>query len=211
MITKEEFYAALEQKHGKELQEKFINASVAICGLGGLGSNIAVCLARAGVGKLHIIDFDRLEPTNLNRQQYFVRQLGMYKAEALKENLLEINPFIEVKTDIVKITDENIKELLQNENIICEAFDGAENKAMLVNAVLENYSEKYLVSGSGMAGMSSANKIKTRQVMKRFFISGDETSDVATEDSLVSARVMVCAAHEAQIALQIIAGKIPEF
>ena len=203
--TKEEILLALEERHGKELQSKFSNASVSICGLGGLGSNIAIALARAGVGNLYLIDFDRVELSNLNRQQYFASQLGMYKTDALKENLLQIIPYVNVISHTVRITESNTKELLKGTDIICEAFDCAEEKAMLVNCVLENLPDKYLVSGSGMAGMSSANSIKTRRVAKHFYLCGDETSDVSDGIGLVSSRVMVCAAHQAHMVLRIIA------
>ena len=203
--TKEEMLLALEERHGKELQSKFSNASVSICGLGGLGSNIAIALARAGVGNLYLIDFDRVELSNLNRQQYFASQLGMYKTDALKENLLQIIPYVNVISHTVRITESNTKELLKGTDIICEAFDCAEEKAMLVNCVLENLPDKYLVSGSGMAGMSSANSIKTRRVAKHFYLCGDETSDVSDGIGLVSSRVMVCAAHQAHVVLRIIA------
>ena len=203
--TKEEMLLALEERHGKELQSKFSNASVSICGLGGLGSNIAIALARAGVGNLYLIDFDRVELSNLNRQQYFASQLGMYKTDALKENLLQIIPYVNVISHTVRITESNTKEFLKGTDIICEAFDCAEEKAMLVNCVLENLPDKYLVSGSGMAGMSSANSIKTRRVAKHFYLCGDETSDVSDGIGLVSSRVMVCAAHQAHMVLRIIA------
>lgn len=203
--TKEEIYQALELRHGKALQSKFSSAAVAICGLGGLGSNIAVALARAGVGKLILIDFDRVDLSNLNRQQYFVSQISMYKTEALRANLAEIAPYLEVSVHTVRITESNTAELLKDADIICEAFDRADAKAMLVNSVLENFPDKYLVSGSGMAGMSSANSIKTRKVTKHFYLCGDEKSDVADGMGLVSARVMACAAHQAHMVLRIIA------
>ena len=91
--TREEFYQALSDRHGAALQAKISAARVAVCGLGGLGSNIAIALARAGVGHLHLIDFDRVDITNLNRQQYFVRQMGLLKTDALKEILAEIAPY----------------------------------------------------------------------------------------------------------------------
>lgn len=175
--TKEEFYQALCDRHGVELQEKINAARVAVCGLGGLGSNIAIALARAGVGQLHLIDFDRVDMTNLNRQQYFVRQLGRWKTDALKETLSEIAPYCQVLTDTVKVTEENIPELLREDGLICEAFDRPEAKAMLVSGVLEHFPDKYLVSGSGMAGLDTANAIHTRQISRRFYLCGDEVSD----------------------------------
>nr|MDE6148770.1 thiamine biosynthesis protein ThiF [Ruminococcus sp.] len=197
--TKDEMLWALQERHGKELQSKFSNASVAICGLGGLGSNIAISLARAGVGKLYLFDFDKVDLSNLNRQQYFISQLGMYKTDALKENLQQIAPYVDVVTHTVRITKNNIKELFGEADIICEAFDRPEEKAMLVNSIMESFPDKYLVAGSGMAGISSANSIKTRKVAKNFYLCGDETSDVSNGIGLVSSRVMVCAAHQAHM------------
>lgn len=205
--SKEEMYQALKERHGAELQAKFQNAKVAVLGLGGLGSNIAIALARAGVGYLHLIDFDKVDITNLNRQQYFVHQLGQYKTEALSENLKQIAPYCQVKTTTIKVTKDDIKELLKNEDIICEAFDSAEAKAMLVEGVLEQFPEKYVVSGSGMAGLSSANTIKTRKVLSHFYLCGDEVSDIKDGLGLFSSRVMVCAAQEANMVLRIIAGE----
>ena len=205
--SKEEMYQALKERHGAELQAKFQNAKVAVLGLGGLGSNIAIALARAGVGYLHLIDFDKVDITNLNRQQYFVHQLGQYKTEALSENLKQIAPYCQVETTTIKVTKDDIKELLKNEDIICEAFDKAEAKAMLVEGVLEQFPEKYVVSGSGMAGLSSANNIKTRKVLSHFYLCGDEVSDIKDGLGLFSSRVMVCAAQEANMVLRIIAGE----
>lgn len=205
--SKEEMYQALKERHGAELQAKFQNAKVAVLGIGGLGSNIAIALARAGVGYLHLIDFDKVDITNLNRQQYFVHQLGQYKTEALSETLKQIAPYCQVKTTTIKVTKDDIKELLKNEDIICEAFDSAEAKAMLVEGVLEQFPEKYVVSGSGMAGLSSANTIKTRKVLSHFYLCGDEVSDIKDGLGLFSSRVMVCAAQEANMVLRIIAGE----
>lgn len=205
--SKEDFFNALAAKHGSELQKKFAAASVAVCGAGGLGSNIAIALARAGVGRLKIIDFDKIEITNLNRQQYFADQIGLFKAVALKENLSKIAPYCEVEAEVVKITEENITSLLKGFSIVCEAFDKAEAKAMLVNAVLENMPETYLVSGSGMASLNSANSIKTRKITDKFYLCGDLTNDVDAGNGLFGARVLVCAAHQAHTVLRIIAGE----
>ncbi len=205
--TREEFYNALIERHGAKNQKKFAKATVAICGLGGLGSNISICLARAGVGKLILIDFDKVDISNLHRQQYKAAQVGIPKTQALSDNLKEINPYITIETHNTKVTEENVIELTKDADIVCEAFDKAENKAMLVNAILENAPEKYLVSSSGMAGFGSANLIKTKKISKRFFLSGDSVSDVNDGIGLISSRVMVCAAHEAHMALRILMGE----
>ena len=205
--SKKEWTEALITRHGTNFYEQFSSATVAICGLGGLGSNIAIALARAGVGKLLLIDFDRVDITNLHRQQYKANQIGCYKADALAENLLEIAPYTEIQTVTAKITEKNFVHILKDVDIVCEAFDNAESKAMLVNGVLEQLPHCYLVAASGMAGMDTPNTIKTRKVMKRFYLCGDEVSDVANTIGLVAPRVMLCAAHQAHTVLRILAGE----
>ena len=205
--SKNEWMDALIARHGLDLHKRFSSATIAVCGLGGLGSNIAIALSRAGIGKLLLIDFDRVDITNLHRQQYKANQIGCYKADALAENLLEIAPYTEVKTVTAKITEENFVDLLKDADIVCEAFDNAESKAMLVNGVLEQLPNCYLVAASGMAGMDTPNTIKTRKIMKRFYLCGDEVSDVADTIGLVAPRVMLCAAHQAHTVLRILAGE----
>ena len=205
--SREVMREALNIRHGEALQNKISAARVAVCGLGGLGSNIAIALARAGVGHLHLIDFDRVDLTNLNRQQYAVGQLGQYKTDALRETLSLVSPYCDVTCDTVRVTEENLPDLLRNEDYICEAFDRAEAKAMLVSGVLEHFPEKYLVAGSGLAGLGSANTIQTRRVSKRFYLCGDGTSDSSVGLGLVASRVLVCAAHEANMILRLIAGE----
>ena len=202
--TKEEWYSALSERHGEKIQNIFESATVAICGLGGLGSNIAFALARAGIGKLILIDFDSVDITNLHRQQYKANQIGISKTQALRENLLEIAPYVTIETHSVCISENNAEELLEEADIICEAFDDAECKAMLVNLVIERMPIKYLVTASGMAGFGSVNAIQTRRVSKQFYICGDGTSDVQSEGSLVASRVMLCAAHQAHTVLRIL-------
>ena len=203
--TKEEWNKALAERHGEKLQTKFSSVTVAICGLGGLGSNVAISLARAGIGKLILIDFDRVDITNLHRQQYKANQLGMNKTDALRDNLLEIAPYVTLETHTICVKEENATHLLQGADIICEAFDDAECKAMLTNLVLEEMPDKYLVAASGMAGFGSVNSIRTRKITSKFYLCGDEESDVQSEGSLVASRVMLCAAHQAHTVLRILA------
>lgn len=206
--TKEEMLNALEIRQGKELQKCFSSATVAVCGLGGLGSNIAISLARAGIGKLILIDFDRVDITNLHRQQYKANQIGRFKTEALSENLKEIAPYAELEAHTVRVDQSNAEQLLIDADVICEAFDNAECKATLINTVLENMPQKYVVAASGMAGLDSANKIQTRRVTSNFYLCGDEISDVNDGIGLVSSRVMLCAAHQAHTVLRILANKL---
>ena len=205
--TEEEMEQMLVQRIGKDLYQKIKTATVAVCGLGGLGSNIAVSLARAGVGTLILIDFDRVEISNLNRQQYKACQIGMEKTKALAENLREIAPYIHVITHTAKVTEENLRELTEGAEIICEAFDRAEEKSMLTEAVLTQLPDTILVASSGMAGLDSPNTIRTRKISARFYLCGDEKSDVETVGSLFAPRVMLCAAHQATTVLRLIAGK----
>lgn len=205
--TKETMYKALEERHGKELQKKFASATVAVCGLGGLGSHIAFALARAGVGRLILIDFDRVDITNLNRQQYKANQIGFDKTEALKENLKEIAPYVQIKTHCEKLTEKNIPEFLKEADIICEAFDNPECKALLTDTVLCLMKEKYLVAASGMAGLGSGNIICTRKITDHFYLCGDGVSEAADGMGLISSRVMLCAAHQAHMVLRILAGE----
>jgi len=205
--SKNEWMDALIARHGLDLHKRFSSATVAVCGLGGLGSNIAVALARAGIGKLLLIDFDRVDITNLHRQQYKANQIGSYKADALAENLSEIAPYTKAETVVAKITTENFAALLKDADVVCEAFDNAEVKAMLVNGVLEQLPDCYLVAASGMAGIDTPNTIKTRKIMKRFYLCGDEANDVADTIGLVAPRVMLCAAHQAHTVLRILAGE----
>ena len=198
--------AALEKRQGSDAVRKLQAATVAVCGLGGLGSNIAIALARAGIGKLILIDFDSVDVTNLHRQQYKACQVGMPKPEALLTNLKEIAPYTEYETHFEKVTAENAEALLGKADVICEAFDKAEAKAMLVNTVLESKPEKFLVAASGMAGFDGGNSITTRKVTRRFYVCGDGKSDVADGIGLIAPRVMLCAAHQALTAIRLILG-----
>ena len=203
--THNEWTAALEMRHGKALQQKFSAATVAVCGLGGLGSNIAISLARAGIGKLILIDVDRVDITNLHRQQYKAAQIGCYKTDALVENLREISPYLEVEPITQTITEQNCGVFLKDVDIVCEAFDDPEAKAMLTNYVLESMPEAFLVAASGMAGMGSPNFIHTRKITNKFYLCGDEKSDVSDGIGLTAPRVMLCAAHQAHTILRILA------
>lgn len=204
--TLEEYEQALINRFTLQVYEKFKNAKVGIAGLGGLGSNIAVMLARTGIGHLHLIDFDKVDITNLNRQAYSTRHLNMPKTEALKEILKDINPYCKVTTDTIRLDKENVPVLLGTYPIVCEAFDNADNKAMLVNTLFEECPGVKMVSGSGMAGYGSSNDIYTKKVMKNLYVSGDRVSDIADVSGLLSSRVSVVAGHQANMVIRLILG-----
>lgn len=211
MPTEAEMKAALELRHTKAVQDKLSAAKVAVCGLGGLGSAIAIALARAGVGSgsghLHLIDFDRVDLSNLNRQQYAVSQLGRPKPEAMAEEIRRFAPYGELRTDFVKLTEENIPRLLADDMFICEAFDAPEQKAVLTNTVLTELPQAYLVGASGMAGYEDSNLIKTRRITRRYYLCGDGVSEISEGWGLMAPRVMICAAHQANMIVRLVLGE----
>ena len=196
----------LLKRNVKGISEKLKKAKVCILGLGGLGSNVAVLLARSGIGYLKLVDFDIVEASNLNRQQYRISHIGIKKTEAIKTIIKEINPFVEVKTLDIKVDRENILSVVGDVEIIVEAFDRAETKAMAIEELLIN-GNKMLVSASGMAGLGSANEIITRKIRDNFYLVGDNYSDYEEYSGIMSTRVMICAAHQANVVLRLIVGE----
>jgi sulfur carrier protein ThiS adenylyltransferase len=207
MPKEDELESMMMARHTPNVHNRVKKGKVAVCGLGGLGSNIAIMLARIGVGHLLLVDFDIVEPSNLNRQSYYIRHLGLPKTNALKEQLQEINPFIEVATKTVKITAENVTELFSEYDIICEAFDKADQKAMLINAALEQLPDKIIVSGSGLAGYESSNLIRTARPLKNLYICGDLENEAKVGSGLMAPRVGICAGHQANMILRLLVGE----
>lgn len=205
MFTQEELTNALQKGLDAKQRQLLRQAHVAIAGLGGLGSNAAVWLARLGVGNLTLIDFDKVELSNLNRQYYFLQDVGEYKASALHKLLRQINPYGAYQIFTERLTEKNIPRLLGDAAIICEALDNAADKALLANTILADYPEKYLVAVSGIAGFDSSAKMQVRQINERFFLCGDGQSDCSSLP-LCGARVGLCAAQQALTIARIILG-----
>lgn len=206
MPNEEELESMMMARHTPHVHKKVKQGKVAIAGLGGLGSNIAVMLARIGVGQLFLVDFDIVEPSNLNRQSYYISHLGLPKTIALKKQLEEINPFIKIETKTVKITEDNVKELFCDYEILCEAFDKPDQKSMLINSALEQLPHIKIVSGSGMAGYESSNLIKTTNPMKRLYLCGDLENAAKVGRGLMAPRVNICAGHQANMILRLLIG-----
>jgi len=185
------------------------NSTVGIAGVGGLGSAVAVALARTGVGRLILADYDVVEPSNLNRQQYFVDQIGMPKVDALKANLARINPNVRTAVFHGKLDRDNIPQVFAPVDVLVEAFDAPDQKAMLVGAFRKQHPDKKLVAGSGMAGYDSANRIVTRRVGTNFYLSGDGESAAAPGSGLMAPRVGVVAHHQANAVLRLLLGEEP--
>lgn len=208
-LTQEELHAALVERHGQALQEKLDGAKVGIAGLGGLGSNIAVHLARLGIGHLVLVDFDVVDVTNLNRQHYTMRDLDMPKTIALLEQLEAINPYINYETYTERVIPANAARLFSGCDVVCEAFDRPDQKAMLIETLLRELPGTPVVSGNGMAGYGSANEIRVRRKFGKLYVCGDEASDAAAGLGLMAPRVAVCAAHQATAVLRLLLGLEP--
>lgn len=205
--TRAEIQGCLEQRHTKAVQDRLSAAKVAVAGLGGLGSAVAIALARVGVGSLHLIDCDRVELSNLNRQQYGLNQLGRPKPEALRDEIRRFAPYCNIRTDFVRLTEENAPSLLAEDMYVCEAFDDPEEKAMLTDCVLAGLPGKYLVGASGMAGFGDSNQIVTKRITARYWICGDGVSAAGQSTGLMAPRVMICAAHQANMIVRLILGE----
>ena len=207
MVSKEELDRAFDARFPLEIKEKLQKSRVAVAGLGGLGSNIAVMLARSGIGHLFLVDFDTVDTTNLNRQVYGISHLGMEKSKALLQIIKDINPYLDVEAKQVKVDENNIASLFSSYDVVCEAFDKPDQKAMLVGNVLEKCKNSIVVSGNGMAGYGDANLIQTSKRFERLYVCGDGSSDVADGLGLMAPRVAICAGHQANKVIQIILQK----
>jgi len=196
---KKEFFS----RHDPLLLPVLRRAVVGIAGAGGLGSNVAVALARVGVGKLIIADHDRVYPSNLNRQQYFIDQIGQLKVEALLENLKRMNPFSEYEIHHTRITRRNIPQLFGEAQILVEAFDLATEKSMLINTWLSLFPERPIVAASGLSGFGKNNKIRTRK-MGRLYLCGDEESEPTKKVSPMAPRVGIVANLQANLVLELL-------
>lgn len=173
------------------------HAVVAIAGLGGLGSNVAVALARLHVGKLILADFDCVDVSNLNRQHYFIDQVGMHKVDALTANLRRINTDIELEGHKVRLTPDKIVELFGTAHVIAECFDRADQKQMIVETVLSKMKQVPIVTVSGLAGYGRSNVIQTRRLSKRLVMIGDLESGIGPGVPLTAPRVGIAAYHQA--------------
>ncbi len=204
-----ELEVLLRARHTPGTAERLKAAVVGIAGLGGLGSQVGVALARVGIGRLVLVDFDVVEPSNLNRQHYFMEQLGQPKTQALADTLRKINPFIQLETHQLKVTEENILELFSPCSVVVEAFDGAEQKMMLITTLMKEAPEKFIVAGSGMAGHGHSNDIRLRRA-GRLFVVGDETRDARPGRGLMAPRVGIAAHMQANTAMEILLDIIPK-
>ncbi len=202
-ISQAEFEAEFYKRNPPGALDILKKKTAAIAGAGGLGSNIAAMLVRSGVYNLIIADYDSVELSNLNRQQFFYNQLGALKTEALKENLLKINPFITVTALPVKITKDNAAHIFSKADMLIEAFDKAEMKAMLIEAWCAAFPQKYIIAASGLAGIGRGGLIKSSAYGK-LIICGDQMSEAGEKNGLIAPRVTLTAALQANCAVEIL-------
>jgi sulfur carrier protein ThiS adenylyltransferase len=194
-------------KHDPKILPVIRNSVVGIAGAGGLGSSVAVSLARVGVGTLIIADFDKIEPPDLNRQQYFVDQIGKLKVDALLENLKRINPFSDYKIHNVRISDDNVSEIFGDADVLVEAFDEAEMKKMLIESWICRFPKKPIVVASGLAGFGKNDLIHIRKI-GTLYICGDEESEVKIGTSPMAPRVYIVANMQANLVLELLLTEI---
>jgi sulfur carrier protein ThiS adenylyltransferase len=189
-----------------EIQTTLKSKKIGIAGAGGLGSNCAAALVRCGIGSLVIADFDLVEESNLNRQFYFSDQIGMAKVDALKENLLRINPRLVVSSHIINLNPEFIAKIFKDVDILVEAFDRADQKEMLIETAMEQWPERPLVVGSGMAGFGKTDSLSTKRYGE-LYICGDGKEEIGPENPPLAPRVGIVAHMQADIVLSILMSK----
>jgi len=187
----------------KEIKERLKTKIVGIAGCGGLGSNCAVALARVGIGKLIIADFDKIEESNLNRQYFFWDQIGKVKSDTLKENIERINKDVEVISNNVCVDESNFEELFKECDLVIEAFDRPESKEMIVRAMSKFFPDKTLIMGIGMSGWGQNDSVKEIRY-DNLIICGDQKSEVSDENPPLAPRVGIVSNMQANVALEIL-------
>lgn len=199
-----ELEALMMARHSPGVHDRMRRATVGVAGLGGLGSSVAIALARMGIGTLIIIDHDVVEPSNLNRQQYFVEHLGMAKTEAMGGLLAAVNPYTKVISHDIALDRMNVPEIFKDADVVVECFDQAEAKAMILETMSESLPETFIIGASGLAGWGDSNSIKTRRIGEKIFIVGDMESAAEPGRGLMAPRVGVAAHHQANLVVSLL-------
>ena len=196
----------MDKEKKKKIKKKLKKSTVGIAGLGGLGSNVAISLARAGIGKLILIDFDKVELSNLSRQYYFLDQIGKLKVDALKDNIKKINPEIIIETFNIKLKKGSMEKPFKDADVVIEALDKAETKTAFIEEILIKLKDKPIVAASGVAGYGHSERIATKK-LGNLCICYDEQAKSSDEDVLMAPRVILMANWQANLALEIILGE----
>jgi sulfur carrier protein ThiS adenylyltransferase len=190
----------------EKIKKKLKNSTIGIAGLGGLGSNAAISLARAGVGKLVLVDFDKVEGNNLSRQYYFLDQIGKPKVDALKENIKKINPETKVETFNLKLRKGSMEKPFKDVDLVIEALDNAETKAAFIEEILTKLKNKPIIAASGVAGYGHSDRIVTKK-LGNLCMCYDELAKSSDDDVLMAPKVILMANWEANLALELILGE----
>jgi sulfur carrier protein ThiS adenylyltransferase len=181
---------------------------VGIAGLGGLGSTVSVALARSGIGRLIIADFDSVEESNLRRQHYFTDQIGRSKVDCTTENVSRVNPDVKVTGHRERLDSSNVPLIFAEADVIAECFDVAEEKQMIVETILGKMGRPVVVTVSGLAGYGSSNAIQTRRISERLILVGDGRSAVDCDLAAMAPRVGIAACHQANAIVELIINEI---
>lgn len=200
------FEQALSRYLTQEQLVRIRSARVGVAGAGGLGSNCASALVRTGFRYIRIADFDVVECSNLNRQFYFLQQVGQSKVEALKDNLKAINPAAEIEVVQVKLEECNAGDLFADCDVVVEAFDRAEYKKLIVETYLD--SAKLLVAASGLAGWGDSDRIRVHRIKDNFYLIGDLTTGVGPGTPPLAPCVTIAAAKQADVVLSYVLGTL---
>lgn len=201
-----EFEQSLEQYFTKEQLSRIRSVTVGIAGAGGLGSNCAMALVRSGFQRIRIADFDLVECRNLNRQFYFMEQVGKSKVEMLKENLLRINPNLMMESLQFKLDKGNITNFFEECDVIVEAFDRPDCKQMIVTSFLK--SDKFLVAASGLAGWGNSDRIQVHPIRTNFYLVGDLKTGIGSDTPPLAPCVLIAAAKQADLILSYALGTL---
>ena len=196
--------SAIFERNVPGVRDILLKRTVAIAGCGGLGSNAAVALVRAGIGKLVIADFDIVETSNLNRQCYFLQDVGKRKTEALSSHLLAINPGLRLEAHFTELTPGNICQIFKEADLLIEAFDRAESKAWLIETWCTHFPDRAVICGSGLSGYGSTSSLTVKR-SGNIVMCGDGETDMSM--GLTSSRVAIAANMEANEAIEILVNK----
>ena len=202
--SRQEFQELLSLRHSPEIQAIFNRATVGIMGLGGLGSVVAMTLARMGIGHLCLADFDVVDPANLNRQYYFYDQVGLAKTEAMAANLSRVNPFLELTLINEKLDSGSIKQHFSQVDVLVECFDDPAMKAEAFRLALTDLKPIRYVGASGVAGYGPNNTIQTSQPYDGVYLVGDGSSAAGPGSTLMASRVGIAAHQQANQAIRIL-------
>ena len=200
----DEIEALLVARHTPGVYECLKRATVGVAGLGGLGSSLSLALARMGIGTLILADDDVIEPSNLNRQQYFIDQIGLPKVKAMADIMARINPSVTVVAHKKRLDEKNIPRLFVRADVIVECFDRAEAKKMILETVSKSLPHTYFIGASGLAGLGDSNSIKTWRLSDRIFLVGDLKKESEPGRGLMAPRVGIAAHHQANIVVSLL-------